>query len=108
MKIACRNIAVRKNRDLAKGEKPIIFPKKISGIIINDDCGTIKIPDILQKTREYKVSVTEYLYAYHIFTANQAKRRETKKVVADKNKRFCRPAQVYDAKTLRNFSFIIY
>jgi NRPS condensation-like uncharacterized protein len=68
--------------------------------------GTIKIPDILQKTREYKVSVTEYLSAVLISSLQiRQKEEKPKRLLPIKINVSVDLRKFYNAKTLRNFSY---
>jgi hypothetical protein len=68
--------------------------------------GTIKIPDILQKTREYQVSVTEYLSTVLISSLQiRQKEEKPKRLLPIKVNVSVDLRKFYNAKTLRNFSY---
>jgi NRPS condensation-like uncharacterized protein len=91
----------------SKGEKAYhISEKNKRNNELTMTVGTIKIPDILQKTREYKVSVTEYLSAVLISSLQiRQKEEKPKRLLPIKINVSVDLRKFYDAKTLRNFSY---
>jgi NRPS condensation-like uncharacterized protein len=68
--------------------------------------GTIKIRDVLEKTHEYKVSVTEYLSAVLVSSLLIRQKEENpKKLLPIKINVSVDLRKFYNAQTLRNFSY---
>jgi NRPS condensation-like uncharacterized protein len=91
----------------SKGEKAYhILEKNTADNELMLTVGTMKIQDVLEKTHEYKVSVTEYLSAVLLFSLLiRQKKEKAKKLLPVKINVSVDLRKFYAAKTLRNFSY---